>query len=548
MERIALARDVLAEVTVGSAAAARARALAAGGSLGHALAGIAAFWVGDFAEAGRHGLEAEANAADSAERALSLGVCALAGSGDPLVPQGDPVGEAIQAYRAWVEDGIAAEDADLAVLVAYVVTEAALVSARLKDAAEIAPAMTRESMQIWAGQPIEVMMTACAVRLAVFRGRIDEATDLVDAMRRAARGSRLEAVAGAVDCLVLGNADSADAMALRGQIDAAIPTEPRDWVDRGALLLLAFGAIAVGDVAGAAASVFRAGGDGGLTNCTLIDRALGLELLLVAALDADDIDAASVWAGRLAEIADHPITAPTVDRALARLALTQGAGDEAVRRLERSVAACQEQERLVEVAEGEIVLARARIATHDVAGATRGLRTLVAAADSHGHAAVRRSASIALGTARRRLPPVAGGGWAVLTEREREVAHRILAGERTEQIAAALFLSPHTVRVHTSRVLCAFGAASRVGLLTTAGPLSSAADLTTPLPADLSPRQGEVTRLVATGLSNGAIAAELGISVKAVEKHVADVRMRWRVATRFDVARLWLTTQEPDPA
>jgi DNA-binding NarL/FixJ family response regulator len=48
------------------------------------------------------------------------------------------------------------------------------------------------------------------------------------------------------------------------------------------------------------------------------------------------------------------------------------------------------------------------------------------------------------------------------------------------------------------------------------------APLTAPRPGGLSPREAEVLRLVARGLSNDDIAHELVLSVRTVERHVAN--------------------------
>jgi two-component system response regulator DesR len=62
----------------------------------------------------------------------------------------------------------------------------------------------------------------------------------------------------------------------------------------------------------------------------------------------------------------------------------------------------------------------------------------------------------------------------LLTEREREVLDLIAAGSTNKEIAEALFLSPHTVKEHTSALYRKLGArnraeavqrAQRVGLL-----------------------------------------------------------------------------------
>jgi DNA-binding NarL/FixJ family response regulator len=48
-----------------------------------------------------------------------------------------------------------------------------------------------------------------------------------------------------------------------------------------------------------------------------------------------------------------------------------------------------------------------------------------------------------------------------LTVREREVLHRLARGGTDEEIAAALYISPHTVRTHVGRILHKLGVHSR---------------------------------------------------------------------------------------
>ena len=382
------------------------------------------------------------------------------------------------------------------------------------------------------------MLRACDVRVAAFSGDISAATTLLGPLRASVtQGERSEWVVEAVAALVLGNAD--DPNGVRRSIRLASALEQaaeRDFVDRGVMFLLAFGAIAVGDVATAARLVLRAGGDGELSLSTVIDRALGLELLVVAALAEDDLAAAEAWLGSLEGLAHDRAAGPVALRARARHLIAVGDVDAAIDDLCSSIAACRADGRGVEAAEGEIVLAQARILAQDVASASRDLRTLVSASDANGHHAVRRSAASTLQPTRRRLPPMAGGGWAVLSEREREVARLVLDGRELDEIAALLFVSQATVRTHVSRVLCAFAVPTRIGLLAAArsdGPASG------PVAAPLSPRQGEVAHLVASGASNQQIATSLGISVKGVEKHVGDILLRWGARSRFDLARLW---------
>jgi DNA-binding NarL/FixJ family response regulator len=51
----------------------------------------------------------------------------------------------------------------------------------------------------------------------------------------------------------------------------------------------------------------------------------------------------------------------------------------------------------------------------------------------------------------------------------------------------------------------------------------------------LSPRESEVARLVARGLSNAEIAVRLDVSVKAVEKHLSSIykKVGFRSRTRL---------------
>lgn len=51
----------------------------------------------------------------------------------------------------------------------------------------------------------------------------------------------------------------------------------------------------------------------------------------------------------------------------------------------------------------------------------------------------------------------------------------------------------------------------------------------------LTAREGEVLRLVATGLSNAEVALRLGISVHTIERHLANVYEKWGVHSRVEV-------------
>ncbi|MCW2756660.1 MAG: hypothetical protein JWO46_406 [Nocardioidaceae bacterium] len=527
MDRSGALDDVLARVGAGEdPAAIRAHCLDACAddpAWTNGLAGFAAFLDGDFVRVSDDAAAARAAATDPQAVLLAAGVQLLAYAGDATAyVEPDPAPALVAELRAALS-GLPSGGDPVTSWLRYLGVEAALTAARLDDAAALlatGPPPHRD----WAGHAYAAMMVAVGVRVAAFTGRVSDAVALLPELRAAATTPRAARISEAVEHFVLGNADLLSAR------NSDLPEVLVDHVDRGVCLLHAYGAIAVGDVPAAAALVLRAGAEPDLARLSLVDRGLGLELLVVAALAEDDLDAALAWDAQADPIAGHPVPRPTVDRLRSRIALATGDAPQAVLLGERAVAGCRDGGRSIEVAESEIVLARAHLAAGDVSGASQLLRPLVAASDASGHAAVRRSAGRTLGTAGRRLPPVAHGRWDVLTAREREVARLVLAGNDLGQIARALRLSTHTVRGHVSRVLTAFGVATRTGLLAAVGPLPGAAAV------DLTPRQAEVCDLVARGRSNPQIAEALGISVKGVEKHVSDIARRWGVASRFEIA------------
>lgn len=540
MDRRDLISEVLRDLAEGSARRAGARCavlwLEDGDPAAAALAAVTSFWHGEFALAGSWGRRAIEGATDDEVRALCLAAIALAGAGDLDADAGADWAAGVALLRA-------APDPDDAwwVAVRYLLAEAALVCAHVDDARSVV-ATGQLGGAAWSGHPFAGVMAACVVRTHLFAGHVDLAGSMLPLMRAATpAGSRLTPLIEAVAGLVLGNAD--DVAGVAASIDAvpAVRAGGRDFVDRGVLLLLAFAAIAIGDTATAGRMVFQAGDDADLSACTIIDRALGLEILVVAALAEEDLDAAETWLDAMAPLAAHPSSMPTVERARSRVLLAQGDAEGAVAAAAESINGCLRHGRAIEVAEGEIALARARIVADEVAAASRGLRALVRTSDTRGHHAARRSAGAVLHGARRRLPPVAGAGWPALSEREQEIARCVVDGLELDQIAARLFLSPATVRTHLSRVLCAFGATTRIGLLVAIdqdGPAWRAGPGIEP-PAALSPRQTEVAREIARGATNQQVAETLGISVKGVEKHVGDIRSRWGVESRFELARTW---------
>ncbi len=500
----------------------------------HAVDALTAFWAGDHEACGRHARAARAVAATPDDQALAWAAAGLASSGATPATRVDWAAAAALLDRAPAAPGPA--------LAPYLLAEAALACARL----DVASALITDLgwVQTWAGHRFEAVVLATVVRIRAFTGRIDLAAEGLAALEVAAGRSGTVALAEAVAVLVHGNADHPEETQARIDAVVASRTPTGTHLGRGVHLLAAYGALSLGDVGQAASLVLLATAEGGFDRLPLVDRALAWEVLTHAALLVGDLEAAHAWAVASAPLRHHPIARPPCERLLARIALAEDDPVRAMRHAATAVDAARAEGREIEAAEGTILLARARIADDRVAEATRSLREAVQESDARGYHAVRRSAGQVLASARRRLPPPSAGGWEVLSVRERQVAEHVLEGHDVTAVARRMGVSPSTVRVHLSRVLCAFGVSSRLGRVLALGPRGEA-DWEPPV--SLTRRQQEVTALVARGHDNTEVAHLLGISVKAVEKHVGDALRRWEAPSRFHLARCWMLHQGLPP-
>lgn len=489
-------------------------------------AGLIGHFVGDYALVTRSADVVTASAVDDWGRMMAIGLAGFSQAGDPTVAHRDVWSTGLPLLTA-------APDNPRWAVARFLATESAIASARIALAGQLRRTGPDPHLS-WTGHPIEVYMLSSSIRVAAFAGDLDDAAGLIDANDDAGRRHSITALTDGVKALVVGNANRAETENL---FTALLNREQpnRDLIDRGAFLLAAFGAAGLGDKARAATLIMLADTAPDLPHATIIDRALGMELLVAAAADVEDIDTAQAWLDRLEELDGHPIAAPPLHRARSRVALIRGDLTAAKSQAHLAIDAASRDGRIIELAESRVALAAAQVAGGDIGEASRLLRSEVVESDSHGFHAVRRAASQVLRPAGRRLPPRRAGGWDVLSPREAEVADLVLSGLDHKQIAAQLFLSPATVRIHISRVLAAFGVSSRVALLAQLGARGEPRDM----PA-LTPRQSEVTALVADGRSNLEIAGALGVNVKAVEKHVSDAMQRWAVTNRFDLALRWL--------
>lgn len=497
------------------------------------------------AEAALDALPADA---DAVTRAVAYAARALAASGglarggwtdiaSGRTPTGDPLADALPL----LEQLGTGEEAEFA---RYLLAEAALACARVGFAAAL-PMPDPAGFLAVAGRahPFQVVMVVLVARVAAFHGRIREAQA---ALEEAEGGSPLgELLLEATRSFLQGNAgDPRGARALAARIDSEVPRRV-DRLAQGCLLLAAFGLIAFSEARPAAALVLGAGGGARLELFVVTDRVLSFEMLVNAALEDGDPDAADAWAALAEELAESPIADAAVHRVRARVRLAAGDAVGAEEAARAAGERARAEGRRIEASEADILVARAvRAKRRDgaqVSEERRRLQQLAAEGERLGHRALVRAASVELRAGGRRLRPFAGSEWQGLSEREREVGHLLLEGLTNGEIAARLYLSPHTVRVHVSRVLAAFGAASRFALAARMPREAPSAG-----PAELTARQRAVVAELATGASNAEIAARLGISAKTVEKHLHEASRRLGVTTRVGILRA--TRLAPDAA
>ncbi len=476
---------------------------------------------------------------DPVVRVAAYAARALAASGDLVrgawtdatpgrTPSGDPLADALPLL-----DGLG--PGDEADFVRYLLAEAALACARVGFAGELPlPEPAVFLVEDGRPHPFQIVMVVLASRIAAFHGRIRDA----QAALEGAHGDSPigELLLDAQRSFLQGNAgDLEGARTLAARVDRDLPRRA-DRLAQGCLLLASFGLIAFYEVRPAAALVIGAGGGARLELFAITDRAISFELLVNAALTDGDPDAADAWAALAEELAESPIADATVNRVRARIRLAAGDATGAEEAARAASARARAEGRLIEASESDILAARAaamrRAGGGPSGGESRRLQELAAEAERLGHRAVVLSAAAELRAIGRRLRPFAGSEWDGLSDREREVGRLLLAGLTNAEIAVELFLSPHTVRVHVSRVLAAFGAASRFALAA-----RMPRDEVIALPEGLTARQRAVVAELATGASNSEIAARLGISVKTVEKHLHEASRRLGVTTRVGLLR-----------
>ncbi|MGV8969476.1 MAG: response regulator transcription factor [Microbacteriaceae bacterium] len=531
-----------------------------------ALQSVAQFMNRDYESAAVTSATALADAHDPQSRMLALAARGLAHAGWMPEHSGtsdasggdcldDPLAVALRELHT-----VDASPEPLRTFTFYLLTEAALACARLDLAATFLARWGElpTNFLVVGGlqHPYVAMMHATRIRLLAFSGKISEASALSQRHFSVEQTSVTRLVLDSTACLVRGNAaDRSAVRALAERLEKTKP-EPRDYITSGCYLLVAYGLLAAGDTARAARSVLVAGSGVELEKLSIIDRALGLEMLTAAAIADNDLTGASAWCALALPLLRSPIAAPTVERLVSRVELFAGNAHLAAEWATFSLAHLETGGRVIERAETELILSQAHLALSQRTQASAHLEAVAQDAALTGHLAARRAAMRALRLMGRRLRPAPGSGLSGLSERETDVALLVSEGYTNAAIARELHLSEHTVHVHVSRALYAFGVASRFALASQLAailpsdsqgtePRTRGFDRsgvqpsgTGPVLAELTPRQNAVVEQIVKGHSNQLIAQELELSIKTVEKHVTEVFIRWGVDSRIAVARI----------
>jgi DNA-binding NarL/FixJ family response regulator len=321
------------------------------------------------------------------------------------------------------------------------------------------------------------------------------------------------------------------------RLSASVLAEARgraNYISVGSSLLVTWAFAAIGQVQRAAALLVGASGGEDLPRIKTWDRAAGYELLATAALRRGDLAGAKVWAERATPLGVIPVASAAVERTLSRVAAAMGDPVDAATRAYASASLDAVSGARLERLRDRILYATALAAAGDHELAVQTLAEIASEADLLGATAVRKLAS----QVRRQLSeqlPSGDGGFASLSDREREIAILVAEGHTNRSIGSTLFLSERTVQTHLSRILKVMGLPSRTAIPAALGLGTHARE--TPV---LTSRQEQIAELVARGFPNATIASELGISVKTVENHLAGIFLRWQVSSRTAVANLYV--------
>ncbi len=386
---------------------------------------------------------------------------------------------------------------------------------------------------------IRATMDAVFARSLAFRGDLDALVDECSGILDRAAGRRQPQVvmlAEALLCYAAGQRADRNEVELRSARVLTTAHGRANYVAVGSSLLVTWAFSAIGQIQRAAALVVAASGGPHLPRIKTWDRAFGYELLVTAALRRGDLTAARSWAALAEPLAARPVAAAAVERTLSRVAVAAGDHADAVHRAAASARLDALSGAKLDGLRGRVLHASALASTGDHARAELALTQIAAEADKLGAASVRKLATQewrALTKDKR----ASRGGFASLSDREREIAVLVAEGHTNRSIGITLFLSERTVQTHLSHILSVLGLPSRTAMPAALG-IDIGIGSTTPDAPTLTERQEQIAQLIARGHPNSVIASELGISVKTVENHLAVIFTKWQVSSRTAVANM----------
>lgn len=434
---------------------------------------------------------------------------------------------------ATVGDDLDVGDADPATLAGAMTVfhtcEAAHVVGALPECERLAAAALRTGVT---DRRARTWLRLALVRGLLFQGAVARAAEELELAAADASTPVAEQAVRCLRALVAGlRGDAAAVIAVAEEMRALI-VDPATYADSGLALVGAFGLASCGYPAAAAELLRYGGGGAGLPLLPPALRAYGYDLLVEAAVAAGNLELAE-WIladfDRLSLGGNGQMTAAR-DAAHARHRVARGEIEAGLRRASAAaIRAAGDTSHLVGV---RAVLAAAQAGGDGIAAGADVVQLMAEVGGDDLRDWVART----LAASGRRPRPLTGVGWDQLSPTQTVVARLAARGLRNQEIADLLVVSPRTVEVHVAAILDVLGVTNRVGIVASSRP---AGELDRALLARLTPRQREVAASLAAGRTNVEIASELGLGVKAVEKHVSGVLRALQVPSRAAaVARL----------
>ena len=444
------------------------------------------------------------------------------------------------AIRAF-DDLSDAQIAD-ALLGALSVVQAALSGQRL-SAAETMALRVRE-VAVRTGQAhVLACIDITVARCQLFQGQLEPAStrlnEAVGSLRLANGGIQLafsRAALAYVDAL---QGDNDGARRGVAETFALLIEEVPSLMRSGALIFAAHTLGTVGAPARAADAMLEAGGGSGLSFLPAVDRAYGYEILTNAAIDAGELGLAHRWVGRAHAAGGGLMATAAAERAAANLAAAEGDHHSAQVAARRARDASDSAGGRLEAARARLLEGLARSASGERDPAVVELLWVHRTCSELGAANVGAVARRQLRRLGRRAPVTNDGR--ELSDREAEVGALIASGLTNREIATSLFISERTVESHVANVFAKLGVRTRAAVAATLAPVPAEDPVSgQPRAPDgailgLTPRQSEVARLVASGLTNRQVGERLAITEKTVEGHVSSSLQRLGVRSRMGI-------------